>query len=443
MRLKPEPATNTIAVKPDSNQARFAFTVLFIINTLNYADRYVLPAVLPKIQKDIGLTTIEEGLLGSSFLLIFAITTLPLGVWADRGVRKNIIGLCVGIWSIATVLTGITRNFIQMFVVRAVLGIGESGYGPASVSLIGDYFTKVQRGRILSYWSVGNLVGATAGFALGGLIADAFGWHWAFYMVGLPGLLAAYLAWRMFEPRRGVFDAEAEDIDKDIWIETVHGNWGSDFKQSAKKLFQIPTYWVLLGASTFSYFTLGGTSFWLPTYLVNTFSLTVGKAGIISGAILVSSGLIGTVIGGWLADYLQRYRLEGRLIVATFGFLIGAPLVLLTLLSQSLLPFIIMLVMAGIALSACTGPLFAVLQDVVIPAARATAFGLLSLIAHLLGDAAAPSVIGIIADKQSLVFALIVTTPTSLLLAGMACLFGLRNVARDIRRMQDQKGRSA
>ena len=193
--------------RPTSRQAWFGFTILFIINVLNYADRYVLPAVLPKIQADLGLTPLQEGLLGSSFLFVYAIATLPLGVWADRSIRKNIVALCVGIWSVATVLAGFTVNFLQLFSVRSVLGIGEAGYAPASLSLLGDFFSKEKRGRILSYWSSGTLLGAAIGFALGGLVADAFGWRYAFFLVGIPGLIAAFLAWRMLEPKRGAFES--------------------------------------------------------------------------------------------------------------------------------------------------------------------------------------------------------------------------------------------
>ncbi len=209
-------STRNASSRPGRSQARFAFIILFTINVLNYADRYVLPAILPKARQDLGLTTIEEGLLGSSFLLVYGLTTLPLGVCADRGVRKNIIGLCVGVWSVATTLGGLSRNFWQLISARTVLGIGEAGYSPASLSLLGDFFTKAQRGRVLSYWSVGNLVGAAIGFMFGGLVADAFGWRWAFYMVGIPGLIAAYLAWHTFEPERGVFDRESDAIYRSV-----------------------------------------------------------------------------------------------------------------------------------------------------------------------------------------------------------------------------------
>src|SRR5205823_10281635 len=127
-------------------QARFAFIILLTINILNYADRSVLAAVQTKIQPEFHLTNTDLGLLSSSFLFIYGLATLPLGIWADKSIRKNIVALCVGIWSVATALAGFTQNFLQLFLTRSVLGIGEAGYAPASLSMIGDYFPQSQRG---------------------------------------------------------------------------------------------------------------------------------------------------------------------------------------------------------------------------------------------------------------------------------------------------------
>jgi len=430
-------AKGKVPARPTRGQARFAFTILFIINVLNYADRYVLPAILPKVQQDLGLTTFEGGLLGSSFLLVYAFATLPLGVWADRGIRKNIVSLCVGVWSISTVLAGFTRNFVQLFSVRAVLGIGEAGYGPATLSLLGDYFPKAQRARILSYWSSGVLIGAAVGFTIGGLIADTLGWRWAFYVVGIPGLIAAFLAWRLIEPKRGASDQE-EDVATEADVVYEPSGIGKGLWDSVKKFLHIPTYWILLAALIFSFFTIGGTSFWLPSYFVDTFQLTVGRAGVISGAVLVGSGLIGTIVGGLLADFMHRRFPGGRLFVAALSFLIGGPLVLLAFFIHNLVLFIAVFALAATSLNFCTGPLNAVIQDIIVPARRATAIGLSLLLAHLLGDAAAPTIIGLIADKSTLGFALVTTAPTFLFLAGLICLIGLRTVARDMQRMQEE-----
>ncbi|HXL37695.1 MAG TPA: MFS transporter, partial [Ktedonobacteraceae bacterium] len=321
--------------------------------------------------------------------------------------------------------------------VRSVLGIGEAGYAPASLSLLGDFFPKEKRARILSYWSAGTLLGTAIGLALGGLVADFFGWQYAFFIVGIPGLISAFLAWRMIEPRRGAFE-NAEESEHDADSVQTHGSIGKDFQGSMNKLRHISTYWTLVAALVFSFFTIGGTSYWLPTYIVGSFHLSVGLAGLITAAVLVGSGLIGTVAGGWLADFVQRRRPEGRLLVAACGFLVGAPLVLISLFIHSLPLFISVFILAAISLSFCTGPLNAVIQDVITPALRATAIGLALLLAHLLGDAAAPFVIGAIANNTSLVFALTATAPTFLFLAGLACLIGLRTVARDMQRMQVQ-----
>lgn len=425
--------------QPTRGQARFAFAILLIINILNYADRYVLSAILPKIHGDLGLTRLEEGLLGSSFLLVYALATLPLGVWADRSVRKNIVSVCVGIWSLATVLAGLARTFFQLFLVRSILGIGEAGYAPSSLSLLGDYFPGAHRGRILSYWSLGTLLGAAVGFTMGGLIADAFGWRWAFYMVGIPGLICTFLAWRMAEPARGASEKIEQNVDGAATgaAHALPGRIDRDFRGTVKRLTRIPTYWILVAGLIFSFFTIGGTSFWLPSYIVGSFHLRLGTAGALSGLVLVTGGLIGTVTGGWLADLFQKRIPQGRLLVAAGGLLAGAPLVLLALFVHILWLFVVILILAGITLNFCTGPLNAVLQDVIAPRMRATAIGLSLLLAHLLGDAAAPFAIGALATHISLAQALIITTPASLLVAGFICLYGVRTVASDMQRMQE------
>lgn len=441
--VTPSASGSKSSARPTKNQAWFAFSILFIVNILNYADRYVLSAILPKIKSEFGMTDFQGGLLISSFLIVYALFTLPLGVWADRGIRKNVVAICVGIWSVATTLAGLTHNLFQLFAARSVLGIGEAGYGPASLSLLGDFFSKTRRGRILAYWSVGTLVGAAVGVALGGRVADTLGWRWAFFIVGVPGLIAAFLTWRTTEPARGTFDREEEEIEGES-VEAVeapslvHGSIGGDVWGTVRKLLKVPTYWVLVGALVFSFFTIGGTSFWITTYLTRAFGLSLTSAGALSGIVLIVSGLVGTVIGGWLADYMQTRRPEGRLFISMLGFLIGAPLVLLALFIQNLPLFIAVFIIAAISLNFCTGPLNAVIQDVIVPNMRATAVGLALLLAHLLGDAASPTIIGVISDQSSLGIALITTAPTFLLLAGLVCLIGLRTVSRDMRRMQEQ-----
>src|SRR5437868_4061919 len=174
--------------------ARYVLGVMVGINFLNYLDRYILPSVVTKIQAEFHLTDSQVGLLGSAFLLVYAVATIPFGIWADRGVRKTVVGVGVTIWSLATLFTGLARSYAQLFIARAVLGIGEASYYPAGTALLGDYFKKEGRGRAMSIWAAGTAVGIAVGFAGGGIVASTLGWRAAFYMTAVPGLIFAILA---------------------------------------------------------------------------------------------------------------------------------------------------------------------------------------------------------------------------------------------------------
>lgn len=124
----------------------------------------------------------------------------------------------------------------------------------------GDYFPPAQRGRVLSYWAAATLIGSALGFVIGGLIADTLGWRWAFYVVGLPGLVVAFLAWRLHEPARGSFEEETQERSESSSSSLVaegHASLSSDFWRQARAIVRIPTYWVLLGALICSFFTIG------------------------------------------------------------------------------------------------------------------------------------------------------------------------------------------
>lgn len=417
-------------IEPNKTQALMAFIVLLVINILNYTDRSVLSAIQTHIKADFSLSDTQLGLLNSSFLLIYGLCTLPLGVWADKGIRKNIVTICVGVWSVATALGGIAQNFVQLFISRAFLGIGEAGYAPASLSLIGDYFPKESRGRMLSIWSTGNLFGTAIGLAIGGPIADKLGWRWAFYIVGLPGLLAAFLIWRTIEPRRGAFDVQEGEQHE---VSMAHGSLGKDFFSVAKRLSKIPTYWVLIGAFICSFFIIGAALAWFPTYLIRTFALSATQAGLYAAGTLAGGSLVGTLLGGWLADVLQRRFPQGRMSVAALAFLLGAPLCWLALSLHQLSGCITAFIIAIMCLSMCLGPIQAIIQDITPSDIRSTAIGLALLLGHLLGDASSPFIVGRLSDAyHSLGFALLITGPSSLFLAGLICLIGIKTVAEDI-----------
>jgi MFS family permease len=408
--------------------ARYVLAVMVGINFLNYLDRYILPAVATSIQREFGLTDSEVGLLGSAFLLVYAVATIPFGIWADRGVRKTVVGVGVTIWSLATLFTGLARNFVQLFLARAVLGIGEASYYPAGTALLGDYFKKEGRARAMSIWAAGTAVGIAVGFAGGGIVASWLSWRAAFYMTAVPGLIFAVLAFRLREPLRGA----AEDQGP-----KTHAAAAITFR-TVLDLLRIPTLRATIAAETALFFVLGGAAFWLPTYLNRRFGLGTGAAGTLAGGVLVLGLLAGSLFGGSIADRLTGLRRRAsNLPVGIAGFMAGAVFVALALLMPSLVLFIPMFLLGAASLYLYNGPYTAIKQNVVVPTVRATAVTISLLIEHLLGDSYAPWAIGKVSDAlHSLQAALLILLPPLLLLAALFAAAGLRHEDGDGRAME-------
>ena len=408
--------------------ARYVLGVMVGINFLNYLDRYILPAVSTKIQAEFHLTDSQVGLLGSAFLLVYAVGTIPFGIWADRGVRKTVVGIGVTIWSIATLFTGLARSYAQLFLARAVLGIGEASYYPAGTALLGDYFKKEGRGRAMSIWAAGTAVGIAVGFAGGGIVASILGWRAAFYMTAIPGLVFAALAFGLREPLRGAAEERGPQTRKPPAI-----TW-----RTFSALLQIPTLRATIAAETALFFVLGGAAFWLPTYLSRRFGLGTGTAGTLAGGVLVLGLLAGSLLGGTIADRLTiRRRSASNLPIGIAGFVAGAAFVALALVMPSLVLFVPMFLLGAACLYLYNGPYTAIKQNVVLPTARASAVTLALLIEHLLGDSYAPFAIGKLSDVlHSLQLALLILLPPLLVLAAVFAALGLRHEDPDGRAME-------
>ncbi|TMG68062.1 MAG: MFS transporter [Chloroflexi bacterium] len=413
--------------------ARYVLVVMVGINFLNYMDRWVASAASPLIQQEFHLSDALVGLLGSAFLLVYAFAALPFGYWADRGVRKTVVAAGVAIWSLATLFTGFARNFAQLFLSRAVLGIGEASYYPAGTSLLSDYFPKEQRGRVMSVWGAGSTLGIAVGFAGGGFIAERFGWRSAFFFAAVPGLLFALLAFGLREPLRGSAERIGPAVKK-----TYDASLANFLA-----LLRIPTLRATIGAQTLLYFVLASNAFWLPLVLNRRFNLSVGRAGLLAGVVLVLGGLIGTLAGGWIADRRSLKNPAGHLEVGIAGFLGGAVFITIALLAPMnagpIPVFIPAFLVAVICLYLYSGPFTAVSQNVVSPGLRASAVTLLLFISHVLGDSHSTFDVGFISDRiGSLQIALLITSPTLLILAALVAATGLRAVRRDTEAMEEQ-----
>jgi len=403
------------------------------INFLNYMDRWVASAAAPLIQKEFHLSDALIGSLASAFLLVYAFAALPFGYWADRGVRRTVVGVGVLIWSVATLFTGFARNFFQLFLSRAVLGIGEASYYPAGTSLMSDYFPKDQRGRVMSIWGAGSTIGIAVGFAGGGYIAEKFGWRDAFFFAAVPGIVFAFLAFGMREPLRGSAEQRGPTVQKtqEASLRTFLG------------LLRIPTLRAAILSQTVLYFVLASNAFWLPTLLNRRFALSISQAGLLAGVVLVAGGLIGTLAGGWIADRMARSNPAAYLQVGIAGFLIGAVFITISLVAPMNIGPIPIFIPAFLITVVClylnSGPFTAVSQNVVSPALRASSVTMLLFVSHVFGDSHSTFDIGYLSDRiGSLQTALLITSPTLLILAAIIAATGLRSVKADTQAMEDE-----
>ena len=413
--------------------ARYVLVVMVGINFLNYMDRWVAAAASPLVQKEFHLSDALIGLLGSAFLLVYAVAALPFGYWADRGVRRTVIGVGVAIWSVATLFTGFARNFAQLFLSRSVLGIGEASYYPAGTSLLSDYFPKEQRGRVMSIWGAGSTLGIAVGFAGGGYIAEKYGWRNAFFFAAIPGILFALLAFGLREPLRGSAESTGIAVKK-----TLDAGVGQ-FLQ----LLRIPTLRATIFAQTILFFVLASNAFWLPIVLNRRFDLSVSKAGLLAGVVLVGGGLIGTLAGGWIADGRAPKHPAAHLEVGIAGFLLGSVFITVALVApMNIGPvpvFIPAFLLAVVCLYLYSGPFTALSQNVVSPALRASAVTMLLFVSHVFGDSHSTFDVGYLSDRLgSIQLALLITSPTLLIVAAIVAATGLRTVKSDIQKMEDE-----
>jgi len=434
------------------------FWIMFLISFLNYLDRNVLTGAANVVAHELGFGFDGIGYIASAFLVVYTLATVPLGIWADRAKRKNVVAITVAIWSIATAFTALATNFITLFLSRMVLGIGEAGYFPAGTALMSDYFSRTRRSRIMSWWSVGQLVGILVGFVIGGVVAGLFvgSWRLAFLITGIPGLILAFLAWKLREPRRNEADEEEialypytlgdmAEIEEPHQAMQISPNVLSQFGT----LLRVKTLVVLIIMQIFAYFVLGVNTVYLPTFLQqkDIYGLSSSQAGIYSGVIIVLAGLAGTVLGGYMADWLNRRHQGARVLVCGIGFLLGAPSFAVAVSTHSFAVFTVFFVLTALLLTVYTGPSTAATQDVVPSILRASAVAVTLLFAHLLGDAFAPALVGALATAfdpthglhfanyvggQDLAKALLITCTPALVIAGLVGITGARWMKADV-----------
>ena len=411
--------------------ARYALAILFAINLFNYVDRQIIFGVFPILKDDLGLSDTELGWLGSAFMFLYMVASIPIGVLGDRFARNRVIAIGVMVWGAATFLSGIARSYAQLFITRALVGIGEASYGPTATAMVSDFFPKSHRGFVNALFNAAIPLGGAIGVAVGGVVGSRFGWRAAFLLVGLPSLVLGSLAWRLVDPLRGGQDVAADDRrppgrTPPAPPAVLRGILG---------LFGTPTFIMVCAVGMLVAFATGAFAAWLPTYLYRVKRFPLRDAALWYGALSAVGGLLGVVAGGAVGDTLARRTRAGHLLTIAGGFLLSAPFGFLFLLHERRSVFLPALFLAVFFLMLYVGSVNAVIHNVVHPAFRATALAIFVLLIHLGGDFLSPAIVGLISDRKSLQGAMMLL-PILVFFAGLIALAAASVVGPDMRRVE-------
>jgi MFS family permease len=367
------------------------FVVLFVMNLLDYIDRWVLAAVLPQVQLDLHLNNTQAGWLATLFLISYSLISPVMGYAGDRMRRTWLLGLGVGVWSVATVGTGMARTYGQLQWSRAFLGIGEATYGVIAPAVLMDLFARDVRSRVLSAFYLAMPIGGALGMLLGAWIAKHYDWHVAFFAVGVPGLLVAFSAFWLPEPVRGA----SEGVDPERLEE--HQRAGASRDDYLELLVNSSYNYAVFGM-TFYTFAIGGLAYWLPTFLTVGRGIEPVHATKLLGLTTVAAAVTGTSLGGWLADRMARRSPRALFVVPGVALIGSIPFILVAIYSKSV-PWIYTGIFLCEALMFInTGPCNAVIANVVMPNMRSAAYAISTFVIHFLGDIWSPTLMGWVAD---------------------------------------------
>lgn len=381
---------------------RIILALLTGLNLLNYLDRLVVSAVLPKIQDDLHLSNLMGGLLATIFLVGYFLTAPLFGALGDRMSRKWLIALGVLVWSAATCASGLATTATELLIARAFVGIGEASYATLAPTIIDDMTDPRQKGRALAWFYGATPFGAALGYLVGGFVEARWGWRTAFFVAGAPGIASALLCLLIVEPAR-VVSTEKADLKRDLGV------------LSRADLYR-------KGVLGFCAYTaaVGAFSYWAPKFLYARYGLPLKDANFRFGLITVVAGVLATILGGRWADAM-RARIErehgedgrgratvlGLLRICAIGSAAGAPLALACFLSPTASIFFVLVFFCILALFMGTSPINAVILQAVPTHLRASAMALAIFAIHVFGDLWSPPLVGVLADHLPIQIAML------------------------------------
>jgi MFS family permease len=394
-----EIAAQDVAEAAVDPKARFTrgyrgwFMALMVVSgALAVMDRTALLTLGQVIKHDLVISDAQFGLLsGFAISAFYTLFGLVLARLADTTNRMKLVSLAIGLFSLFSALCGFVTSFIQLFVCRVIVGIGEGGVQPPTISAVSDLYPPQRRGTALSILSINIALGTLVGPIAAGYLAEAFSWRVVFYIVGGFGVVLALLSWATLrEPPRGMSENIAAE----------HAA-APGFFVTLKHLAAKKSFWQIVIGMSVTSFASAGVGAFLPIYFTRQFDLSTGQTGLMFGGISFLSMLGGTVSGGVVADIISKGDGRWYVWLPALGLLCATPLYVGAFVLPNQVIALISLTIAGAALFLYYTPTQALLQNMVEPRMRGTAAYIFFLVPGLVGFGGGPAILGFISDRMA------------------------------------------
>jgi len=414
---------DSAATAQSSAYRNYVLFILVAVNTLNFVDRTAISVLAGDIRAEFQVSDTMIGLvMGIAFTAFYATLGFPIARLLDRRRRTTILAVVVAIWSGMTALCGAAASFAQLFLFRVGVGIGEAGAGPASHSLIGDYFRKADRPTAIGFFSLGVPIGIFLGIYVGGLLVDSIGWRWTFVALGAPGILLALLVLATIrEPTRGALDDPADaalrKVDDVPLLEGVKTLWAS------------PTFRVMSYSAALSSLCGYGMNLWMPQFMSRIHGLSPAEFSLALGAMMGAGGGLGAMLGGALTGRAAERDPRAFLTLPGATMVLFAVAMVFALWTSSVAVVYASIFVAAFAQFYLMGPYFAVVQRLAPLRGRAVATAFFFFILSLAGLGLGPAYVGFMSDffqatygeAEGLRLSMATLSIISLIAGGIAC----------------------
>ncbi len=413
----------TSAASPPARNSGVVLALLLLAYIFNFLDRQILGILAGPIIADMKLTDAEFGVIGGiAFALLYSILGVPLAMLADSTRRSWVIAGSLAVWSAFTALCGTATNFLQLFLYRLGVGVGEAGGVAPSYALIADYFPPQRRARALAIFSLGVPIGLGAGTLIGAYLAAWIDWRAAFLVMGIAGVLLA--------PIMLLFVRDLPRPDR-------RGEEAAPLSRTFSIVARKPTFWLMAIAASCSSLAGYGLALWTPSVLERSFGLGLIERGQFLASIFFIGGTAGVFAGGWLADRLGQGDRSWYARLPAFAWLITAPTFALGLMtSDPWLAWPLLLIPNALNIL-WLGPVTTAVQHLVPQPMRSTASASFLLINNLIGLGVGPTLVGALSvafterfGSEALRYAA-VSVVGFYLVAALLMFFAARRLARD------------